>query len=85
MNTSSMMCLSYRTDVGFYELNKNQKLSFTTGGREPAIVASSTNMTMTDDYYNLSLFLQSLPQPPRNILHLDEHIKIVKSRYHNGL
>lgn len=48
-----MMCLIYSTDLGLYEPNKNQRPSFTTGGREPAMVASSTNMKMTENYYNL--------------------------------
>lgn len=41
MNVNSTMCFVYSTDIGLYEPNKNQRPSFTTGGREPAMVASS--------------------------------------------
>lgn len=36
--------------MALYEPNKNQWISFTTGGRE---AASNTNIKMTDEYYDL--------------------------------
>lgn len=51
MNVNSMICFVYSTDMGLYEPNKNQT-PFTTGRRESAMVAFSTSVKRTDDYYN---------------------------------
>eukprot|EP00071_Canis_lupus_P016440 XP_005642140.1 probable ubiquitin carboxyl-terminal hydrolase FAF-X [Canis lupus familiaris] len=73
----------FSTDMGLYEPNKNQT-PFTTGRRESAMVAFSTSVKRTDDYYNsVTIRSQNLTTSPKIGTFKDEKASKILSDFTN--